>query len=155
MTRRADWRTTVSSICWAKKTRNVWMSAMMRARNGAATSANSTAVAPRLSPAKAAQRLRRLFVVVTCRVMAPSLLHEAGRAGRNLDEEVGQRRGNVATCLHARIQAGRRARLQPCRDRTGRRGWIVELRDAARVPAVAQLQILGVEDRDANAAVLD
>src|SRR5690348_3943595 len=131
------------------------MSAMTSARNGAATSANSTAVAPLSFAAKAAQRLRRLLRVVANPNMALSLLHETGRAGRNLEEQVGQRRRDVATVLNARVQARRRAGLQPLRDRACRRGRIVELRDAAYVPAVAQLQILGVEDGDTNVPLLD
>src|SRR5690242_4416963 len=103
------------------------MSAMTSARNGAATSANSTAVAPLLSRAKAAQRLRRLLVVaVSGSVIARSLLHEAGCAGRDLDEEVGQRIGNVLPVLDGIVETGRGACLEILRDLAGQgRGLVV------------------------------
>src|SRR6185369_7043059 len=97
----------------AKKTRNVWMSAMMRARNGEATRANSTAVAPRLSAMRATHRLRRFFSgAISISVMAFISAREAGSARRDLDEQVRERGRDVAAGLNVGEQARRGAGLQ-------------------------------------------
>src|SRR3954451_5170615 len=156
MTMRADCWTTASSSCCAKNTRNVWMSAMMSARNGAATSANSTAVAALSSPTKARQALRcPAGDAARASVITGALLHEAGGARRDLQEQIGQRRRNVAARLNVREQARGGAGFQSLCDRARRGRRVVELRYVAVVPAVRQLQILGVEDRDPNVLGLD
>src|SRR4051794_30896128 len=111
--RRLDCCTTDSSAACAKKTRNVWTRAMTRARNGVATSANSTAVAPRLSTMRATHRLRRFFPGAICiSVMVLISVREAGSTRRDLDEQVRQRGRDVAAGLNVGEQAGRGAGLQ-------------------------------------------
>jgi len=76
---RADARTAFSSADCAKKSRNVWVRPAIRARNGVAINANSTAEAPLLSLKKAPKRLRRCFPAVGFTwAMALLLLCEAG-----------------------------------------------------------------------------
>src|ERR1700761_4542984 len=162
---RADARTAFSSTDCAKKMRKTWTRPAIRARKGAAISANSTAVAPLLSPIKAPKRLRRLVpAAVSDWAMALPLLREAGGARRNLDEKVRQCRRNVATGCHVGEEARRGARLEILCDLSGRGSWAVVRVDPAHVPAVRnvltgaeidKLQILRVEDRDFNASVLD
>src|ERR1700733_5693913 len=117
---RADARTVFSSTDCAKRSRNVWMRPASRARNGTAISANSTAVAPLLSPMKAPKRLRRLVpAVVSTWAMAFFLLREAGGARGDLDEQLRQRPRNITAACHVGEEAGRGARLQILRDRAG------------------------------------
>src|SRR3974390_3493418 len=110
---RADCRRAISSTDCAKKSRNVWMRAAIRARNGAATSANSTTVAPLLSLIKAAKRLRRRFPdAISISAMALFLLREACGARGDLDEQIRQRLRDVAAGLNVGEKAGRGARFQ-------------------------------------------
>src|SRR6516162_5506295 len=110
---RAECRTAFSSSDCAKKSRNVWMRAAIKARNGVAISANSTAVAPLLSLMKAPKRLRRLFpAVISTSAMALFSLREACGARGDLDEQIRQRLRDIAAGLNVGKEARRGARLQ-------------------------------------------
>src|ERR1700744_2383881 len=100
--------------------RNVWIRPAIRARNGTAIMANSTAVAPLLSLMKTPKRPRRLVPAVGfISAMALLSLCEARGAGRDLDEQVRQRLRDITAGLNIGEEAGRGAGLQILCDRAG------------------------------------
>src|ERR1700734_3292582 len=108
MTNRAASVVAVCSTCCARKTKAVCRMAIKRAQNGAATRANSTAVA---APAQAMKRRRQMNRDWWVARMCIPLFHQIGRFHSGV-EQLLQRRRDVAVGGHHAVEIGRSASLQ-------------------------------------------